>query len=63
MLKEESTYPFLDILNIDDVPTNSNVVLILNQYKKAMNIFYKKYTAPDITGVKGKYNNDFYYVC
>lgn len=43
MLKEENTYLFLDILDIDDIPTNSDVVLILNQYMKAMGIFYKKY--------------------
>lgn len=43
LLKEEDAYPFLDILDMDDVPTNSDVVLILSQYIEAMNIFHSKY--------------------
>ena len=43
LLKKENVYPFLDILDMDDVPTNSDVVLILSQYIKSMNIFHSKY--------------------
>jgi hypothetical protein len=43
LLKEEDVYPFLDILDMDDVPTNSDVILVLSQYIKSMNIFYDKY--------------------
>ena len=43
LLKEENMYPFLDVLNTDDIPTNSDVVLVLSQYIKSMNIFHNKY--------------------
>lgn len=43
ILKDEETAQFLDILDIDDIPTNSDVVLVLNQYQKAMDIFHDKY--------------------
>ena len=36
-------YPFLDVLDMDDMPTNSDVVLILSQYIKSMDIFHDKY--------------------
>ena len=31
LLKEENMYPFLDILDVDDIPTNSDVILILSK--------------------------------
>lgn len=43
MLKMENTHAFLDVLDIDEMPTNSDVVLVLNQYMNAMKIFYEKY--------------------
>lgn len=43
LLQYEDTYPFLDILNSDDIPTNSDVILILNQYIRAMNLYKNKY--------------------
>ena len=43
MLKTENTQAFLDVLDIDEMPTNSDVVLVLNQYMNAMKIFYEKY--------------------
>lgn len=43
MLKRENTQAFLDVLDIDEMPTNSDVVLVLNQYMNAMKIFYEKY--------------------
>src|SRR6056297_1684183 len=47
LLKNEETYKFLDILDIDDIPTNSDVVLILNQYIRSINIFHDKYYGYD----------------
>ena len=47
LLKEENMYPFLDILDVDDIPTNSDVILILSQYIKSMNIFHDKYYGYD----------------
>ena len=43
LLKEENMYPFLDILDVDDIPTNSDVILILSQYIESMNMFHSKY--------------------
>ena len=43
LLKEENMYPFLDVLDMDDMPTNSDVVLIMSQYIKSMDIFHDKY--------------------
>ena len=52
LLKEEDVYPFLDILDMDDVPTNSDVVLILSQYIESMNIFHSKYYSYNISSGK-----------
>ncbi len=43
LFKNEPSYKFLDILNEDDMPTNSDVVLIISQYEKAMDNFRSKY--------------------
>ena len=52
LLKEEDVYPFLDILDMDDVHTNSDVVLILSQYIESMNIFHSKYYSYNISSGK-----------
>ena len=52
LLKEEDVYTFLDILDMDDVPTNSDVVLILSQYIESMNIFHSKYYSYNISSGK-----------
>jgi len=43
LLKEEETYPFLDVLDLDDVPSNSDVVLTLSQYIQGMDFFKERY--------------------
>ena len=43
ILKQEDVVEFLDTLDPDDLPTNSDVILILSQYKEAMHLFHKKY--------------------
>lgn len=43
LLQYEDTSFFLDILDTDDMPTNSDVVLILSQYIRAMNFYKEKY--------------------
>ncbi len=40
LLKEEPTIDFLDLLNEDDLPTNSDAVLTMSQYIAAMNKFH-----------------------
>lgn len=43
LLKNEPTYNFLDTLDNEELPTNSDVVLILSQYQKSMELFRSKY--------------------
>lgn len=43
LLKNELSHKFLDVLNEDEMPTNSDVVLIISQYEKALLNFKNKY--------------------
>ena len=43
LLKNEPSHKFLDVLNEDDIPTNSDVVLIISQYEKALLNIKNKY--------------------
>ncbi len=47
LMKNELVIHFLDIFEDDDLPTNSDVILMLSHYKKAMVLFYKKYYMHD----------------
>lgn len=40
-LKDEATVAFLELLDENDLPTNSDAVLIMSQYISAMNKFHK----------------------
>lgn len=50
LLEEEEVIEFLDILDQDDLPTNSDVILILNQYLRALKMFYSRYYIHTSTG-------------
>ena len=54
LFKNEPSHAFLDVVNEDDMPTNSDVVLIISQYETAMNEFKDKYYKRD------KYKKDSY---
>jgi hypothetical protein len=43
LLKNEPSHKFLDVLNEDEMPTNSDVVLIISQYEEALLKFQNKY--------------------
>jgi hypothetical protein len=43
ILKNEPTAGFLDILDDDTLPTNSDAILIIGQFKASMDRFEKKY--------------------
>jgi uncharacterized protein with von Willebrand factor type A (vWA) domain len=43
ILSHEDSHKFLDTLEEDDVPTNSDVVLIISQYESAIDDFKEKY--------------------
>ncbi len=43
VLANETSLPFLDLLNEDDVPQHSDVVLMLSQYAAAMKQFHDMY--------------------
>lgn len=43
LLDEEDTFIFLDILDSENLPTNSDVVLTLSQFNSAIETFYYNY--------------------
>ncbi len=43
ILKDELSYEFLDLLNEDDVPQYSDIVLVLSQWEAAMEQFHDTY--------------------
>lgn len=43
LFKHEDFYKFLDILNEEELPTNSDVVLIISQYETAIHCFRTRY--------------------
>lgn len=47
LFKNEPSHKFLDILNQDDLPSNSDVVLIISQYETAIDEFKKRYHRKD----------------
>ncbi|MEI9476588.1 MAG: hypothetical protein WCO26_08440 [Deltaproteobacteria bacterium] len=42
-LKNESSVQFLDLLDTDTLPTNSDTILIISQYDAALSAFCEKY--------------------
>lgn len=54
LFKDEPSHKFLDVLNEDDIPTNSDAVLIISQYETAINEFRSRYYQRD------KYKKDGY---
>lgn len=56
LFKNEPSYKFLDVLNEDDMPTNSDVVLIISQYEGALQNFKNKYYLID-KNYTDKYDN------
>lgn len=47
LFKHEESHKFLDTLNEDEMPTNSDVVLIISQYETAINEFKDTYCLSD----------------
>ncbi len=47
LFKHENSHNFLDTLNKDDMPTNSDVVLIISQYETAIIDFKNRYWLRD----------------
>lgn len=43
LLKHEDSYIFLETLDEDNIPSNSDVVLIISQYQSAIDLFWDKY--------------------
>ena len=59
LLKNETIIQYLDILDTDDLPSNSDVVIILSQYIEAKKMFRDKYSTEDddiIAGFSWKWN-------
>ncbi len=58
LFKHEPSHDFLDKISEDEIPTNSDVVLIISQYETAIEEFKKKYHRKD--GHKSSYLNNVY---
>jgi hypothetical protein len=55
LLKEEPTAQFIDLLDDETLPTNSDAVLILAQFQAAMKQFKEKYYRYDSTSMEHKW--------
>ncbi|GAA0874067.1 hypothetical protein GCM10009118_04750 [Wandonia haliotis] len=44
LLNEEPTIGFLDLLDEETLPTNSDAILVIGQYQASMKRYYNKYT-------------------
>jgi hypothetical protein len=55
LLTDEPSNEYLDLLDEDMVPQNSDAVLILGQYRAAMNRFKNRHFRRDSTGLGGKW--------
>lgn len=54
VLEDSSAIDFLDLLDEDDIPQASDVILILSQYVASMEIFHKEHY--------GLYNSEYQWV-
>jgi len=52
LLKNELTIEFLDLLDTDALPTNSDAILIISQYSAALSAFKDKYHIWDELGLR-----------
>ena len=55
LLTDEPSNEYLDLLDEDMIPQNSDAVLILGQYRAAMNRFKSRHFRRDSTGLGGKW--------
>ena len=62
IFKNEESYKFLDILNEDDIPTNSDIVLIISQYETAIEEFRNRYYIRAEYQYKEQYNENFRWI-
>jgi len=58
LFEREPSHNFLDKISEDEIPTNSDVVLIISQYETAIEEFEKKYHRKDEH--KSSYSNNVY---
>lgn len=49
ILEDQPTRQYLDLLDEDDIPQNSDVLLILSQFEAAMKAFHSRYYGLDNT--------------
>ena len=55
LLKNESTTQFLDLLDEDQLPTNSDAVLVMTQFSSALAQFKNKYYIDDDMSDEGEW--------
>jgi hypothetical protein len=56
IVKDEPSAPYLDMLDEENLPQNSDVVLILGQFVAAMHSFHSKYHGSDGTILESRWS-------
>lgn len=56
ILKNEATSRYLDLLDTETLPTNSDAILVLGQYKSSIKQFREKYFVYDIEIEESRWN-------
>lgn len=56
ILKNESTYEFIDLLDEESLPSNSDAILTIGQFKAAINEFRSKYYLIDEGGIFNRWS-------
>ncbi len=58
LLKDQPTSEFIDLLDEDTLPSNSDSVLVLSQYRSAMNQFHNRYYRRDFDDTSSRWHTD-----
>ena len=58
LLKDQPTSEFIDLLDEETLPSNSDSVLSLSQYRSAMNQFHNRYYRRDLNDSSSRWHTD-----
>jgi hypothetical protein len=58
LLKEQPTIEFIDLLDEEMLPSNSDAVLVLSQYRSAMHQFYERYYRRNPGDMSSRWHTD-----
>lgn len=58
LLRDQPTAEFIDLLDEETLPSNSDSVLVLSQYRSAMNQFHSRYYRRDLSDTSSRWHTD-----